>query len=366
MIGLLGSMAAIAYQRTIIDLAMMFGLFFIVTMALNFQYGNAGVPNMACALSASVGGYVVSAIVTRLIFWIGMQAGLDILPWASNRDWMRNNCVNVDIMNDYLQSHASLGIAMFLFSLALGFVAGWAMGYVISLPAIRLKPTYLIIALIMMRDASQLLGSKIVKISGGSGGMFVPNVLAWYPGDRTILNVVVMLAIGFVCYFILRAMLNSPCGRLMRAVRENDLTVNSVGKDATALRRNVLMFGSGITALVGVLLSYYYCYMIATSFTGFTWNYLPWLMLMIGGRGNSAGTWIGCALVIAMKQSLIAFRGQLGRFVWYPVFIFEQQLLALLLPAVLIFRLKGLIPEKPLRIAGINYKRIMREESVNE
>ena len=80
MIGLLGSMSAVAYQRTIIDIEMMFGLFFIVTMTLNFQYGNAGVPNMACALSASVGGYVVSAIVTRLIFWIGMQAGLDILP----------------------------------------------------------------------------------------------------------------------------------------------------------------------------------------------------------------------------------------------------------------------------------------------
>ena len=366
MIGLLGSMSAVAYQRTIIDLAMMFGLFFIVTMALNFQYGNAGVPNMACALSASVGGYVVSAIVTRLIFWVGMQAGLGILPWASNRAWMRNNCVNVDMMNDYLQSHAFLGIAMFLFSLALGFVAGWAMGYVISLPAIRLKPTYLIIALIMMGEASQILGRGIVQISGGTGGMFVPNVLAWYPGDRTILNAVVTLTIGVIFYFILRTMLNSPFGRLMRAARENGLTVNSVGKDVTAIRRNVLMFGSGITALAGVLLSYYYTYMIHTSITKLPWTYWPWLMLMIGGRGNSAGTCIGCALVIAMKQSLIAFRGQLGRFVWYPVFIFQQQLLALLLPAVLIFRPKGLIPEKPLRIAVINYKRIMRKESVNE
>ena len=366
MIGTLGSMTAFAYQREVIDLAMTFGLFFIVTMALNFQYGNAGVPNLACALPASVGGYVVSAIVTRLIFWIGMQARLDILPWASERDWIRNNCVNVDIMNDYLQSHAFLGVTMFLFSLALAFVAGWALGYVISLPAIRLKPTYLIIALITMGEASRVIGRRIVLISGGSGGMFVPNVLAWYPGDRTILNVVVTLTIGVVCYIILRTMLNSPSGRLMRAVRENGLTVNSVGKDATAIRRNVLMFGSGITALAGVLFTYYYCYTIGNSFTGFTWTYLPWLMLMIGGRGNSAGTWIGCALIIAMKRLIIVFRGQLEMFVWYPVLIFEQQLWALLLLVVLIFRPKGLIPEKPLRIAVINYKRIMREESVNE
>ena len=52
MIGLLGSIAATAYQRIVIDLAMMFGLLFIVTLALNFQYGNAGVPNMACGLYA--------------------------------------------------------------------------------------------------------------------------------------------------------------------------------------------------------------------------------------------------------------------------------------------------------------------------
>jgi hypothetical protein len=53
-------------------------------------------------------------------------------------------------------------------------------------------------------------------------------------------------------------------------------------------------------------------------------------------------------------------------FVWYPVLIFEQQLWALLLLVVLIFRPKGLIPEKPLRIAEINYKHLMMEESANE
>ena len=365
MLALLGSMTGVAYQRYVIDLAMSFGLFFIVTMTLNFQYGNAGVPNLACALSASVGGYTVSAIVTRLVFWIGLQAGLDILPWSRRMDWMRNNCQNISVMNDYLQSHALLGFTLLLFSLALGFAAGWALGYVISLPAIRLKPTYLIIALVMMTDASQLLGKNIVEISGGSGGMFVPNVLAWYPGDRTILNAAVTLIIGVISYFIFRTMLNSPGGRLMRAARENDLTANSVGKDVTALRRDVLMFGSGITAIAGVLLAYYYSYMIDTNFNVFTWTYWPWLMLLLGGPGNNAGAFIGCTLVIAMRRSIIFLEGQLTKFIWYPIYIFEHQLLGLLLLTVLILRPSGLVPEKPLRIAAINYKRLMREKSAN-
>jgi branched-chain amino acid transport system permease protein len=341
---------------------MFFGLFVTVTMALNFQYGNAGVPNMACALSASMGGYTVSAIVTRLIYWIGKQAGLDILPMAGISTWRHNNDLNTHMMNEYLAEHAFLGITIFLFSLALGFFAGWALGYVISLPAIRLRATYLIIGLTTMTDLSQILTKIIVPISGGTKGMFVPNVLAWYPGDRTILIVVVTLTTCLVCYLFLRRMLNSPYGRLMRAVRENDLTVNSVGKDVTAIRRNVLMFGSGIIAVLGVLLSYYYCYSIGGGFNISTWTYWPWMMLVIGGLGNYAGTYVGCALVVAVRRLIIFSKWHLARLIWFPIVIFEQQLLGLLFLVILILRPNGLIPERPLRIAGINYRRLMTEE----
>jgi branched-chain amino acid transport system permease protein len=232
-----------------------------------------------------------------------------------------------------------------------------------SLPAIRLKATYLIISLWMMENMACVLVRSIVPIAGGSLGMFVPNVLAWYPGDRTVLMAVVTLAIGIVCYIMLRTILNSPAGRLMRAVRENELTVNSVGKDVTAIRRGVLMFGSGITAISGVLLSYYYSFVIETNFARSTWTYWPWLMLLVGGPGNNAGAFIGCALIVAMRRLIIVFRGPIGSIIWYPIPIFEQQLLGLLFIAVMVFRPKGLIPEKPLRVAGINYRRLMREGS---
>ncbi len=362
MIGL-GSLVAVEYTRIIIDIAMFFGLFVIVAMALNFQYGNAGVPNMGCAVSASIGGYVVSAIITRLLFWIGAQDGVTILPYASDYDWVYNNQVNTYALNEYLAEHALLGASIFLLSLAIGFLAGWLLGYIISLPAIRLRATYLIITLITMADAAQIIGRNTVWIASGTLGMFVPNVLAWYPGDRTILTAVITMLIGIVCYFVIRTMLNSPYGRLMRAVRENDVTVNSVGKDVTAIRRNVLMFSSGITAVLGVLVAYYYSFVIETNYIRATWTYWPWLMLMVGGPGNNAGTFVGTALIIAMRRLIIVFKWQIAEYVWYPITIFEQQLLAILLLLVMIFRPNGLIPEKLLRIPGIEYRRLVREET---
>ena len=359
----LGALVAVEYTRIIIDIAMFFGLFVIVAMALNFQYGNAGVPNMGCAVSASIGGYVVSAIITRLLFWIGAQDGVNILPYASDYDWVYNNQVNTYALNDYLAEHALLGASIFLLSLAIGFLAGWLLGYIISLPAIRLRATYLIITLITMADAAQIIGRNTVWIASGTLGMFVPNVLAWYPGDRTILTAVITMLIGIFCYFVIRTMLNSPYGRLMRAVRENDITVNSIGKDVTAIRRNVLMFASGITAVLGVLVAYYYSFVIETNYIRATWTYWPWLMLMIGGPGNNAGTFVGCALIIAMRRLIIVFKWQIAEYVWYPITIFEQQLLGALLLLVMIFRPNGLIPEKLLRIPGIDYKRLVREET---
>jgi branched-chain amino acid transport system permease protein len=361
MIGIAASVGAALYQRIIIDVAMYFGLFVIVAMALNFQYGNAGVPNMGCAVSAICGGFTVSAITTRVAFYLALWGGTDIKPWFSAFDWVYNNQYNIYALNDFLMERSLLSISLFLFSLALGFILGWGLGYVISLPAIRLKGTYLIITLITMADASQIIGRNTWWLSGGTLGMWVPNVLGWYPGDRGLLTAVITLTIGIISYFIFRTMLNSPYGRLMRAIRENEITVGSVGKDVVGIRRNVLMFASGLTAVLGVLLAFYYSYCIETNYLRATWVYWPWLMLMVGGPGNNAGTFLGSALIIIMRRLLIVFKWNVKAFVWYPIPFFESQLLGLLLILVMIFRPSGLIPEKLLRIPGINYRQLVRE-----
>ena len=70
--------------RLIVDIAMYFGLFVIVAMALNFQYGNAGIPNMGCAVQVIVGGFTVSALTTRLIFTLVEAGGVQLEPWATD------------------------------------------------------------------------------------------------------------------------------------------------------------------------------------------------------------------------------------------------------------------------------------------
>jgi branched-chain amino acid transport system permease protein len=362
-LGLLTSGVAVeGTARLIVDIAMYFGLFVIVAMALNFQYGNAGIPNMGCAVQVITGGFFTSAITVRLMFTMIEGAGLELQPWATDFDWTYNNPANVAIVNDFITTNSTFGWSMLLFSIAASIILGAVVGYIISLPAIRLRATYLMIVLITMADAAQIFGRNIPWIAGGTLGMFIPNIFAWYPGDRTVLTAVVTLFIGLVSFFIFRTMLNSPYGRLMRAIRENEVTVGSVGKNVVGIRRNILMFASGVTALSGTLVAFYFSFVVEANYQRAFWTYWPWLMLILGGPGNNAGTFLGCALIVAMRRVIIVNKWFLQDLFFFPVAYFESILLGLLLIGVIMFRPNGLIPEKLLYIPGVNYTMMVQEE----
>lgn len=346
------------WGRFIIEVAMYFGLYVIISMALNFQYGNAGIPNMGCAVSVAIGGYVASGIVLRIMFWIGQKSGIFIAP-----DWVYDNPSNVEKMDLFFRDHLPLSLAIFLLSISLGLFIGAILGYLMSVPALRLRATYLMITFITMADASQIIGRNYIPISGGTIGVFLPNLFSWYDGNRSLLLAIITLIIGLFCFFAIRLMLNSPYGRLMRAMRENEVTLGSVGKNIMGIRRNILMFASGITSVAGVLVAYYFSYSVESNYRRIAWTYWPWLMLMIGGPGNNAGTFLGCALIIAIRRFIIVNKWLFDKFIFYPLPFFEQQLLGLMLILVLIFRPKGLIPEKLLHIPGINYRQLVKEET---
>ena len=362
-LGLLTSGVAVeGTARLIVDIAMYFGLFVIVAMALNFQYGNAGIPNMGCAVQVITGGFTVSALTVRLMFTMIEGAGIELIPWANDFDWVYNNPSNVRTANEYIETNSTFGWSMLLFSIAMSIILGAVIGFVISLPAIRLRATYLMIVLTTMADAAQIFGRNIPWIAGGTLGMFIPNIFEWYPGDRTVLTAVITLFIGLISFFVFRTMLNSPYGRLMRAIRENEVTVGSVGKNVVGIRRNILMFASGVTALSGTLLAFYFSFVVEANYQRAFWTYWPWLMLILGGPGNNAGTFLGCALIVAMRRVIIVNKWFLQNVFFFPVAYFESILLGVLLVGVIMFRPNGLIPEKLLYIPGVNYTMMVQEE----
>ncbi|OGD56698.1 hypothetical protein A3K78_05680 [Candidatus Bathyarchaeota archaeon RBG_13_52_12] len=363
-LGILSSlpMAIEGTNRLIVDIAMFFGLLVIVAMALNFQYGNAGIPNMGCAVQVIIGAFSVSAIVVRVMLTIVASAGVPLQDWTNDFNWVYTSAVNTDLLNKFIRQNMVMAIGFFLLSLGIALVLGAVIGYLLALPAIRLRATYLMIVLITMADASQIIGRNVVSISGGTLGLWIPNIFAWYPGDVGVITAVITLLLGLISFFIFRTMLNSPYGRLMRSMRENEVTLGSIGKNVVGIRRNILMFASGVTAIAGVMNVYYLGYSNESGYQRAYWTYWPWLMLILGGPGNNAGTFLGAAVIIALRRVIIVFKFEIQTYFFFPISYLEDIILGGLLVFVMIFRPSGLIPEKLLYVPGVNYAKMVKED----
>jgi branched-chain amino acid transport system permease protein len=349
-------------QIVLMNLAIFFGQYVIVATALNFQYGNAGIPNMSNNISVATGAYVVSSVVLKICIWIAGYAGLNFGP-----DWVYDNPRNVTILTAFFKMNPYLSLSLFLMSIALALVIGSLLGWVIASLSGGLRSSLLMVFLFVLSDAGSVIAANNPFIAGGTMGAFVPNFLSWYPGQNMLILALSTLIVGLVCYLTIRTMLNSPFGRLMRATRENEWTVLSTGKNVVDIRRKVMMFSSGMMAVTGVLMAFYYNFVQYQMFTRNDFTFWPWLMVIIGGAGNNAGTLIGVIAGVGLIRGFSMVNMVFGEVIAATrqtalIGFLENMVLGALLLLVMAFKPRGLIPEKKHFIPGINYKGIISEE----
>ena len=350
-------------QIVLMNFAIFFGQYLIIAAALNFQYGNAGIPNMSNNLSVACGAYVTSSIVIRICMVILGVAGVTFRP-----DWVFDNPYNVSLITSFLKTRPLLSISLFMLSLALALVFGILLGGLIAIMSGRLRASILMVLLYVLASVGNVFATNISWLAGGTHGAFIPNFLSWYPGENMLVVAVTTLLVGLFCFFIIRTIQNSPFGRLMRAVRENEWTVASMGKDVVRIRREVMMFSSGMMAVTGVLIALYYNYVQYKFYDQLTYTLWPWLMITIGGMGNIAGSLIGVIFGVGILKAISTFNmfyggaiASTGRASLFLVF--ENMALSVLLLLFLVFKPFGLIPEKRLYIPKIDYKSLVEESS---
>jgi hypothetical protein len=170
-----------------------------------------------------------------------------------------------------------------------------------------------------------------------------------------------MLIIMFLIYLFIEILTSSPFGRLIKAVRENEITARFIGKDVTRIRILVLLIGSSLASIAGVLYSLFMGAVMASAFTRSDWTYWPWLMLIIGGKGNNIGALVGAVIIVIARQLIAIYKHDLELFLPFSVVWLEQILLGITLIAFMIYRPIGIIPEKPVKIRGISFKKIKQE-----
>ena len=104
-----------------------------------------------------------------------------------------------------------------------------------------------------------------------------------------------VVLIGLV--FLAERALNSPWGRMMRAIRDNETAANAMGKDVTARHLQVFILGSAVIGLAGAMLTTLDGQFTPTSYQPLRFTFLIWVMVIVGGSGNNYGSVMGGFLV---------------------------------------------------------------------
>jgi branched-chain amino acid transport system permease protein len=320
-----------------------------VALSLGFMYRRAGVPFLGCSVPVMMGGLTVSAVAMRLAFIAAAAAGVELLPYASDSDWVYNNEQNVGLVNEFLESRPLLCLGFIAFILAASVALGAASGWLISRPAIGLGPVYVMMVTLTLPNFASILGRVVIPLSGGTLGVYVPNFLAFYRGEKSFAVLALVLLTLLGVFLMLRAVEGSPLGMLIDAVRDDEVAAASLGKDVVRVRETAVMIGSGLMALSGALLSFYFLFVVECNFSNHRWSLWPLLIIIIGG-GGGAGTLIGVAAVEALRRAIILYKESIGEIIFFPIVYLEVTLLSLLMIVFLFLRLRlsrGVFSESP-------------------
>ncbi len=296
------------------------GIYAIMTLGLNVQWGFSGQFNIGIAGFWAVGSYAAAILTTpESPYHLGGFAW-PMLPSA-------------------------------LFAAALSALIALLIGLI----CVNLRTDYLAIATIGIGEIIRLVLKNEEWLTNGVRGIpAIPRPFSGYGRDvQALLFLALVVAAIIVVHALLERARRSPWGRVQRAIRDNEAAARASGKNVLRFRLEAFVLGAAIMGFGGALYAHFAGFISPEAFDPLFATFLVWVMLIAGGSGNNRGAILGAFAIWALwsgTQFLTAYlpiewaaRGGALRVL----------LVGLLLQVILISRPEGLLPERPPRpIAG--------------
>ena len=210
-------------------------------------------------------------------------------------------------------------------------------GFLLSLPANKLKGDYLALATMgfsFVVYAVLLNWTSLTRGPLGLPGIPKPKIFGISFSDNFSFLILVAI-IALISYLIIKRITISPFGKVLEAIRDNELVVRVLGKNTFKMKSLALMISSFFAGIAGSLYAHYITFIDPSSFT--LLQLIPVLsIVIIGGLASLEGTILATIILMLLPEPL--------RFIGFPSSIVgpaRQILYALLLLLILIYKPKG-------------------------
>jgi len=247
-----------------LSLLTMGGIYAILSLGLNIQWGFTGLFNVGIAGFFAIGAYATAIVTTA----------------------------------DTAAHLGGYGLPVVI-GLATAMVLSGIVALAIGLLCIRLRSDYLAIATIGISEILRLIIKNEGWATNGPRGIVkIPRPFDGFaePWDQMAFAALVLTVVAAL-YVALERARTAPWGRVMGAIRENEDAARAAGKNVERFRVEAFIVGAVLMGLAGGLAAHYLKFIGPNATEPLTTTFLVWVMLIAGGSGNNRGAILGAFLI---------------------------------------------------------------------
>ena len=186
-----------------------------------------------------------------------------------------------------------------------------AVGFVVGLPALRVKGIYLGMATLSFGFIVEEVLARWESVTGGNAGIHIkkPNMLGWTL-DSGESFYFLCLVVAVVATLGILNLLRSPTGRAFVAIRDSEISAQSMGIDLAHYKTLSFAISAALAGVAGALYAHKLQFISPDQF-----NILQsidlLLMIVIGGLGSVHGAFLGAIFLISMPQAIAMLKDYL-------------------------------------------------------
>ncbi|MCW1842429.1 branched-chain amino acid ABC transporter permease [Prosthecomicrobium hirschii] len=243
----------------LIAIAIVTGIYVLMALGLNLQYGLTGLINFGHVGFFCVGAYAAAILASR--------------GWPA--------------------------AATFPIAAAVAVAAAWPLGLV----SLRLRDDYFAIVSLGFSEVVRLVATSERWLTNGVQGIAgIPRLFADLSGTTQALAVLaLLLVLNGLAILAMRRIVASPFGRMIEAIRDNEEAVRALGKDPTRFKIQVLMLGAALAGVSGAVYAHYIGFIAPEQFVPLV-TFQIWMAIVMGGVGRVSGALVGSGLLMLFLE----------------------------------------------------------------
>jgi len=306
-------------------------IFAVFALGLNVQWGYTGIFNFGIVGFFMVGAYT-SALVTKepssneFVRYVG---GLNLAE--------RLGPLNLE------------GLTGFVIGALAAAVVSGIVAFLVAIPTLRLREDYLAIATIGIAEVFRRIAIEEEGLVNGTRGLTgIPRPLhdLVSPPDYKYIYFGIAVVVLIIIFVAIERAARSPWGRVLKAIREDELATSASGKNIFAFRMQAFVLGAMIMGIGGAVYSANQGSIVPDTFTHFFGTFIIWAMLMVGGSGSNRGAILGAYVVWGFWTLTGLIQPHLPGALEARTSYIRDLLIGLLIVVVLLLRPNGLVGEE--------------------